>query len=176
MDNNDQSIGPKQEANDRIQRSLNEAKKQELAERYGMTHSYVNPQIDPEVEGDFLNYIEEFERAWATQEETTVWEFLGRPEIRPMEGLTTQEMERELDRIYAIMDENSMALDCINEIEVRELYEFVSGKFMQTECSNMRVPEMTHRFIYEEFFLEKYPFDDSDWEKYLPPEGGSPAA
>ena len=135
-----------------------------------MSQGYVNPDIDPELEGDFLSNIEEFERTWAAQEETTVWEFLGKPEIRPIEGLTSEEMTKELDRIYAIMEENEMVLDCINDIEVNELYEFVSGAFMQTECSTMRIPGMTHRFIYEEFFPEKYPYDESEWDELAAPE------
>ena len=170
MEENNLNIDPMQEANGRIQRTLNEVKKQELADKYGMSQGYVNPDIDPELEGDFLSNIEEFERAWAAQEETTVWEFLGKPEIRPIEGMTSEEMMKELDRIYAIMEENEMALDCINDIEVSELYAFVSGAFMQTECSDMRIPGMTHRFIYEEFFPEKYPFDESEWEGVAVPE------
>jgi hypothetical protein len=157
---NDDKLDPQKEINDQIQRSLNESKRDQLASEFGMSHGYVNPEIDPELEGDFLDYITQWERANAVAQQTTVWEFLGKPEIVPAEGLTIEEMERELDRIYAIMDENEMALDCINDIDIRELYEFVSGDFMKTECSDMRIPGMTHRFIYEEFFPEKYPYEE----------------
>jgi hypothetical protein len=153
----DDQLNPQKDINDKIQRSLNESKKDQLAEEFGMLKSFFNSRLDPEIEGEFLDYILEWERANAVAQETTVWEFLGKPGIVPIDGLTVEEMERELDRIYAIMDENQMALDCINAIEIRELYEFVSGEFMKTECSDMRIPGMTHRFIYEEFFPEKYP-------------------
>jgi hypothetical protein len=152
------------ETNDRIQRALNESKKETLKDEFGMVHSYVNPDLEPELESDFQNYIEQWERAYAVAQQTTVWEFLGKPEIKPMASLSIEEMRAELDRIYAIMDENEMALNCINPIRVDELYEFVSGQFMKQECSDMRIPGMTHRFIYEEFFPEKYPFDDSEYE------------
>jgi hypothetical protein len=152
---NDHNFDPFKETNDAIQRSLNEAKKKELSEKYGPSLDRTNPDIDPELEADFLHYVEEFERAWEHSDVTTVREFLGKPEILPAEGLTVEEMERELHRIYAIMEENQMALDCINEVSIRDLYQFVSGDFMKAECDDMRIPGMTHGFIYEEFFPEK---------------------
>jgi hypothetical protein len=142
------------QGNDAIQRSLNEAKKQELNEKYGMSWGDSESKLDPEIESEFLNYVEEFERAYEGSEVTTVWEYLGKPELIPIEGLTLQEMERELRRIYAIMEENQMALDCINKVDIRELYEFVSGDFMKVECDDIRISGMMTRFIYEEFFPE----------------------
>lgn len=156
----DDQFDAQKEINDRIQCSLNESKKDQLSDEFGMSHSFFNSNLDPEVEGEFLDYILQWERANAVAQQTTVWEFLGRPEIVPVDGLSVEGMKRELDRIYAIMDENQMVLDCINEIDIRELYAFVSGEFMKKECSDMRIPEMTHRFIYEEFFPEKYPYEE----------------
>lgn len=152
---NDHNFDPFKETNDAIQRSLNEAKKQELNEKYGMSWDNTESKLDPEIEGEFLNYVEEFERAWEHCEEITVWEFLGKPEIVPAAGLTPEEMERELYRVYAIMEENQMALDCINEVSIQDLYTFVSGDFMEQGCNNMRIPGMRHHYIYEEFFPEQ---------------------
>jgi hypothetical protein len=50
------------QANDSIQRALNEAKKQELREKYGAEFHARDGDIPPEVEGRWLREIEEFER------------------------------------------------------------------------------------------------------------------
>jgi hypothetical protein len=142
------------QTNATIQRSLNEAKKEELAEKYGASFSDGESNIDPELEGDFLNYVEEFERTWGHSDVITVWDFLGKPEILPADGLTDQELESELHRVSVIMEENQIALDCINEVSIQDRYKFISGDFMKVECNNIRIPGMTHHFIYEEFFPE----------------------
>jgi hypothetical protein len=152
-----------EERNKEIQRALNQAKEQELIEKYDMVVSKVQ-ELDPELESIYLSQVEEFERQWKDRKLTTVWEFLGKPEIKPIDGLRPEEMQRELDRVFAIMAEHSMHLDTINKIPIEELYAFVTGPFMQEEMNDMRIPGMMHGFIYEEFFPEKYSVDDSDWE------------
>ena len=64
----------------RIQRALNEAKKKDFEKKYGM-ESYLNdPEIEPEVEGEFLDYVEEFERQYQSAKRTTVRELVESPE------------------------------------------------------------------------------------------------
>lgn len=154
------------ERNKEIQRALNQAKEQELIEKYDMVVNKVE-ELDPELESIYLSQVEEFERQWKGRKLTTVLEFLGKPEVKPVDGLRPEEMQRELERIYGIMAEHSMHLDTINKIPIEELYAFVSGPFMQEEMNDMRIPGMMHGFIYEEFFPEKYPVDDTPSDSNL---------
>lgn len=84
---------------DQAQRALNESKKQELKEKFGMGESYINPDIDPAVEGEFLDHIVEFEKQWATAEPMTVWEFIGKPDFRPSSEVKDSELSTEIDRL-----------------------------------------------------------------------------
>ena len=153
------------EMNDSAQRALNESKREQLREEFGMEMSMTSPGLDPEVEGDFLNQVMEFERQWKSAEPTTVWKFIGEPEITHVDGLSKDEMSTEIKRIYEIMAEYGVDLSSPEDLDVKELYDFVTQDFMQEEIDGIKIPGMIHGFIYEEFFPEKYPFDESEYDR-----------
>jgi hypothetical protein len=146
--------------NDAIQRALNESKRQQLKDEFGMPEGYRKSDIDPELEGQFLDYMLEWERAYASAEETTVKAFIGDPEIIHRDDLSVDEMNAEIDRILEIMAENRVFLECSTSIDVKELYDFLLLEFMQHECLDMRVTDTNVRYSYEELRPEFYEFDD----------------
>jgi hypothetical protein len=77
----------------RIQRALNDAKRRDLEQRYGMQSPHTDAEIQPELEGEFLNYVEEFERQYAAAKRTTVREMAGSPEVKPLSDLTPEELD-----------------------------------------------------------------------------------
>ena len=88
---------------DQAQRAMNEAKKNELRENYGAEFHEVSPDRPPDVEGDFLAYIEEFERQFSQRRQTTVREFLGGPVFRPLAEISDHELSRELQLVLDLM-------------------------------------------------------------------------
>jgi hypothetical protein len=146
--------------NERIQRALNESKRQQLKDEFGMPEGYRNPDTEPEIEGQFLDYMLEWERAFAKAEPTTVEAFIGNPVFEHREDLSIDEMNAEIDRILAIMAENRVYLECGSSIDVKELYDFLLLDFMKHECLDMRVTDTNVRYSYEEMRPEFYEFDD----------------
>jgi len=67
---------------DRIQRILNEKKKDELREQYGAHFGEGEEKLPPEVESEWLDNIAEFERQFENAKQITVRERIGNPQIR----------------------------------------------------------------------------------------------
>src|SRR6266545_3290280 len=122
---------------DRIQRILNEKKKDELREQYGMQIEYHSEEISPQAEGEWLDYITEFERQFENAKQITVRERIGNPSIRPLADIPESELEAELDNLFELLYQNNIAIDYIH----------ISG--------------MVSHFIYEEF----HPNDRDDVEQ-----------
>ena len=85
---------------DRIQRILNEKKKRELEEQYGMIFSDEEMELPPEVEGEWLDYVAEFERQFEDAEQITIREFIGNPVIKPLADIAEDDLEAELEQIF----------------------------------------------------------------------------
>ena len=80
---------------ERIQRALNEAKKKDLEEKYGMESYQGDLEIEPEVEGEFLDYVEEFERQYQSAKRTTVRELVDSPDVKPLAEVPPEELDSE---------------------------------------------------------------------------------
>jgi len=142
----------------RIQRALNEAKKRELKEKYGADFSNGESKLPPEMEADWLHYIEEFERQYQNAEQVTVREFIGNPTIKPLADIPPEELQSELDRVLDVMAEHNVGLDFLCEVSLQEQYRFITEELFNEEMDDMRIEGMNHNFIYEEF----HPNDEYD--------------
>ncbi len=154
--NNEESLSNENE--DRIQRALNEAKKRELEEKYGADFHDKNSKLPPEVEGQWLDYIEQFEQQFQNAERTTVRAFTGNPNVKPLAEISPGHLEEELERIVGIMAEHEVILDFCAPTPIEEQYRFITEELLNEEMDEMRIPGMQHRFIYEEF----HPNDEMD--------------
>jgi hypothetical protein len=134
-------------------RMENEIKKIKLSLEYGMDISgqFTDPDLPPEVEGQFLDYIQQFEAQFSQQKSILVYELAGRPDWRPVAEISEDELIAELDRIINILHEHSISIETICDVEEKELYRFITEELFQQETSDIRIEGMTHGFIYEEF-------------------------
>lgn len=126
-------------------------KKKALEEKFGMSFSETNENLSPDLEMQWLNYIEKFEEQWAKQEMITVWECLGKPKVKPVIKLTDKELSEELDALFELMVLNGLSLSTICEVEERELYRFITEELFPYEMEDMRIAGMQTCFTYEEF-------------------------
>src|SRR5512133_3482716 len=92
---------------DQIQRALNDAKKRKLQERYGGTFTSAGPDLPPEIEAEWLDNIEEFERQFEQAGQTTVGKYVGEPVLRRCEEIAPGELDGELDRLTEILASNN---------------------------------------------------------------------
>ncbi|MEY3443515.1 MAG: hypothetical protein RLZZ519_1796 [Bacteroidota bacterium] len=143
-------FSPMNEDNDEI-RFDNELKRLKLQMETGMTFSKTDSNLPPEIEGQFLDYISNFERAYQNAVQTTVGAFLGNPTWRPVAEISDQEMGEALDAALEILYEKNIKLNVLYDVEEREVYRFLTEELMDVEIDDMQVPGMFTNFIYEEF-------------------------
>ena len=129
----------------------NEMKQLNLEMKYGaMFHT--SGEMPLEMEAQWLDYITEFEEKYENTTETTVYNFIGQPEFKPIEQLTPEEMKTELDRLFEIMEANDVNLAILaDDTPVEDIYRFVTEEFFTKAISDFRIAGMGHNFIYEEF-------------------------
>jgi len=142
----------------RIQGALNEAKKRELKQKYDMDFSEGESEFPPEVEGDWLNHIEEFERQYQSGKRTTVRQFIGDPPVKPLAEVITGEVETELNKLLDLLESRNIVVDFLCEVESAEAYRFIAEELMDEEIDDIHIEGMTQNFIYEEF----HPNDEYD--------------
>ncbi len=132
-------------------RKENEIKKIRLSQEFGAHLSENNKNLSPEIEGQFLDYVLNFERAYENAESIQLFDRIGRPEYRKSEDIPDTEIGEKLDRILQLLSQHNLCVDSICEVEERELYRFITEELFFEEIENMKIPGMFTRFTYEEF-------------------------
>ncbi|MCD6010292.1 MAG: hypothetical protein K0Q79_154 [Flavipsychrobacter sp.] len=130
-----------------------EIKKIKLALEHGMdfSNSYSNPDTPPEVEGQFLDYIQQWEDQFAKHKTISVYDFTGNPSFRPLSEIPDSEIEIDLNRIMDIMQQHSVDLGTLCAVDDKELYRFIIEELFLHEMNDIRIEGMRHCFTYEEF-------------------------
>lgn len=136
---------------DEIQRALNDVKKRNLEERYGGTFSATGPDLPPEIEAEWLDNIEEFERQFERAGQTTVEKYIGDPVFRQIEDIAPKEFDAELDRVMEILASNNIEVHFNQSVPACVRYRFITEELLKEEMDDIRVEGMTQHFIYEEF-------------------------
>lgn len=132
----------------------NEFKKLKLKIEYGMDFgNNPNPNIPAEIEGEFLDFVSNYEKAYKDAKQIIIYDKLGKPTFRTSSELTDEEVTTELQAIFDLMDSHSLILNviCDYENQDRLIYDFVVNELFLKEIDDMYVPGMRTNFIYEEF-------------------------
>lgn len=114
---------------------------------------HLNPIIPPELENAFLDDILNFEAQFENAKRITIFEKLGYPDFELAVFLTDEEIERELERVYELLELHDIALStiCEYEDENRLLYTFIIEELFYEEINDIKIPGMVSNFIYEDF-------------------------
>ncbi len=118
--------------------------------------------LDPEMENQWLTDIYNFEKSHKEAKQITVYDYLGRPDFKPINGLSKKEISTELERLDKLMIENHICLDCLCEYEDEVIYKFITEEFFLKETDDIRIEGMYSHFIYEEY----HPNHDNDLRRY----------
>lgn len=120
------------------------------------------PALPPEIENDFLNYIEQFETMNENSPKLSVYDKLGRPYFQSFKEISDDQIENELHKLCDLMAQNGIAIDAIYDVDDREMYRFITEDLFEEEFYDMtQIVGMVTHFIYEEF----YPNVDEDIKK-----------
>jgi hypothetical protein len=128
----------------------NELKKKELEQKYGAKFNQES-SLPPEIEGEWLKYIEEFEEQFENAVKISVYDYIGKPAYKKISELKSEEVEGELERLYDIMVENNVSLGTLCDVEPEELYRFITEELFVYEMDNIRTEGMSTCFTYENF-------------------------
>lgn len=146
---------------ERAQRIVNDLKRKELEERYGAVFSAPDEsEIPSEVEAQWLENIDEFERQFENAAQIPLREFVGSPSIRPVADIPPSEVPAELDALLELLGENEVVVDFPDEIDEVEAYRFITEELLDEKIDDIRVPGMVLHFMYSEF----HPGEDEDFD------------
>ncbi len=149
FDNNEEELNEEELENLRME---NEIKKIKLSLEHGADFSkFPDAEMPPEIEGQFLDYIQQFEEQFANRKSILVYDMAGRPAWKPVAEIPDEEISAELNRLMSVLHENAISVDTICDVEERELYRFITEELFNHETDDIQIPGMTHGFIYEEF-------------------------
>jgi len=138
----------------------NELKKIKLSLEHGMdlSKSFTDSDTPPEIEGAFLDYVQQWEDQFAQHKTIVIYDLIGRPEYIPVQDLENDQLAAELNRINDLLQSHDVYLDTLCEVEDRELYRFITEELLVQEMDDIRIPGMRHCFTYEEYH-PNHPYD-----------------
>lgn len=132
----------------RIQESLNEAKRDKLRDQYGMIDEYHSPNLPPEVEGEWLDYILEFERQFENSQSITVRERIGNPPIPSFDELPPGQVSPAIDALLELLEAHGIAVDFLGQVTEYEAYQYVTETVLNEKIDDIRIPGMWMHFDY----------------------------
>jgi len=139
------------ETQDRIQRALNERKRKDLEEKYGARFSFSESDAPPEIIGEWLDTVEEFERQFQGAAKTTVRAYAGNPRCTPPSLLSPPQVPGELRRLIDHLGAHAIAVQFDRTVPPAEAYRFIVEELFDMEIDDVRIAGMTHSFVYEDF-------------------------
>lgn len=117
-----------------------------------MEHNPDGIQLPPEIEGQMLDHILNFEKQKNSAVEIDIYDFLGRPKYKHLETLKDEEVLKETQRILKLMSKKGVFLTSMAEIEEKEFYRFMTQEFFFKKTLDLQSKGFIRHFIYEEFY------------------------
>lgn len=105
--------------------------------------------IPPDMEKEFLDRMELFERQYEKRDLISVYEFIGKPEFR--KNIPEEEVQNELERLLDYMAQNHISLTCLEDVSCQELYRFITEELFENKVDNVKMDGMCYCFTYEDF-------------------------
>ena len=134
-------------------RMENELKRMKLDMQFGGDFSKKNNKsnLDPEKDGQFLDYVARYEEQYHNVKQKTVFEFLGNPEYRKSQDIPDIEIKAELKKITELLGKKAIIVDTICKVDDRTLYKFITEELFIHDIDDMQIPGMNTHYIFEEF-------------------------
>lgn len=135
-------------------RQENEFKKMKMNLEHGAIFpDDLSKQLPPEIEGQFLDSIINFEKAFRNAKQISVYDKIGRPDFVPENVLNDQEVKDSLEKVESILHKNGLNLDVLADYDDQErlIYKFITEELFNLEVDDIRIAGFNTNFIYEEF-------------------------
>jgi hypothetical protein len=135
-----------------IQKIFSNQKKIEISEKYHAEFfSEKSKGISPEIEAEWLEYIEEFEKQFEKATDRPLREFIGSPIIKNIDNMTIKEIENEYYRLVNLLNEYDIRLDFPIELNITTKYRFITEELINELIQDIHINGMQLHFDYEEY-------------------------
>lgn len=140
----------------------NELEKIRLNLKYGIDINE-NPEdcFPPEIERDFLKYVDQFETASSNSELITIYEFIGQPDFRKPNEISEENVSVELEKLKDFLFKNRVSINSLCPVSDSEMYRFITEEIFNVLVEDIKMSGIYNVFCYEEF----HPNDDYDIRK-----------
>ena len=112
---NEEKFSDDPEENLRIENEILKLKMQ--AESGAYFSENTNADLPPEIENEFLRQIQHFEEAWKDVKYTKVYDIAGKPYFKKAYELLPDEIEKELQALFELLDKHNINLHVQGEYE-----------------------------------------------------------
>jgi hypothetical protein len=113
-------------------------------------NSFSSGDLDPQIENGFLKNIMAFENSYGANKRATVFEILGKPDLKPSNELSDVDLNKALEDVNALLLAKNMVVDFSGQYNNRIKYAFIVEELFSHE-TDMQVPGMMSHFHYEEY-------------------------
>ncbi len=115
-------------------------------------------ELPPEIENKFLKQIMSFHKKHDTAKRTTLYQKIGSPEYNHVNDISDKQLDRELSKIWNIMNKHGVGLSVLYDVSKREIFRFITEELFKLEVDDVTMKGWTNQYIYEEF----HPTEDYD--------------
>lgn len=115
-------------------------------------------ELPPDIENKFLKQIMRFHKKHDTSKRTTLYKLIGSPEYNHVNDISEKQLDKELSKIWNIMNKNGIGLSVLYDVPKREIYRFITEELFKLEVDDVKMKGWTNQYIYEEF----HPTEDYD--------------
>jgi hypothetical protein len=110
------------------------------------------PALPPEIENEFLNYIEKFESIDDNSTMVTVYEKIGMPVYSKESNLDDDQLILEIDYVLTILNDCGINVTTNYDVEDREFYRFLTEEFFDHKIYDfIHMDGVMAEFFYEGF-------------------------
>lgn len=151
----------------------NKFKRIKLELEHNANFSMSDTDIPPEIESMFLDNVMQFENQFKDAKQITIGEKIGNPKFANSENLSAEQLEKELEQLFALLQQHTIILDVLYDYENENklLYDFITLEFLDHETNDISIPGMMSHFTYEEFYPNHYEDLKKDslefWTRFL---------
>jgi hypothetical protein len=131
-----------------IQAALNDSKRDILREQFGMVHEHRSPNLSPEMESEWLDYILEFERQFENAPRITVRARVGDPAPPPLEAVDPGDLVAAVDALLELLAAHTINVEFLGEVDYETVYRYLTEELLDEEIDDIRIPDLWVNFIY----------------------------
>ncbi len=140
----------------------NEFKRMKLTlETNAVFPDFKKENLPPEIESMFLDTIMNFQNAYQGANKISIYNRLGKPNVKSSDTLSELEIGIELDKIIQLLYDNGIGFNTNYKYKKKLLYDFIISEFFEFEIDDIQIGNMFIHFSYENF----HPNDNEDVKK-----------